>query len=165
LSSKTYGLINEVFLCGDDIDRRLFSHYGLTVRQYHLLHWLARREQASLTELAKLLLCDKSNVTGLARRLEAACLIEKVPSVDRRFTRVQLTAEGKRIHDATEQALNYSIACRFTGMPEADHAQLQALLQQVYERLHQYLQTPQDPDAETHDYVSHGKGVMSLGSH
>ncbi len=136
---KTYGLINEVFLLGDDIDRQLFSRFSLTVRQYHLLNWLDIRGQASLSELAQLLLCDNSNVTGIVRRLVAANLIEKRPSVDRRFTMVALTDEGKRIHAEAHAALAQSIAARFQSVPDSEHEQLQQLLTQMYGRLHAYL--------------------------
>ncbi len=156
MALKTYRLINEVFLLGDDIDRQLFSRFSLTVRQYHLLNWLDRKGQAGLTELAQLLLCDKSNVTGIVRRLDSAGLIEKVPSADRRFTLVKLTAEGKRIHDQAEAALLQSIAGRFVEVPDGEHEQLQELLAQVYERLRTYLKNP-----ETLEVVRNGKGVMS----
>lgn len=139
LALKTYGLINEVFLLGDDIDRQLFSRFSLTVRQYHLLNWLDKRGEAGLSELAQLLLCDNSNVTGIVRRLTAAKLIEKRPSVDRRFTKVALTPEGKRIHDQAEAALMTSIAARFESVPASEHEELQQLLALMYKRLRAYL--------------------------
>lgn len=146
-----------MFLLGDDIDRQLFSRFALTVRQYHLLNWLNKRGQASLSELALLLLCDKSNVTGIVRRLVAAHLIEKVPSADRRFTMVCLTPDGKRIHDQAETALMASIEARFHCIPESEHEQLQQLLTHIQERLHRYMDTTEKPnEAEITD-----KGVMS----
>lgn len=157
MALKTYGLINEVFLLGDDIDRQLFSRFSLTVRQYHLLNWLDRRGQAGLTELAQLLLCDKSNVTGIVRRLVAAGLIEKVPSADRRFTMVTLTPQGKRLHDEVQAALTNSIEARFAQVPKAQHERLQHLLQQIYEHLHTYLEHAEKSEAQQHN----GKGVMS----
>ncbi len=159
MSLDTYRLINEVFLLGDDIDRQLFSAFTLTVRQYHLLHWLDQRGASSLTELAQLLLCDKSNVTGIVRRLIAAHLIEKISSTDRRFTRVRLTEQGKALHDEAERALNHSIMARFSQVLESDHIQIQELLRQLHQHLHHYLNECADPHLPaTHN--SSQKGVM-----
>jgi DNA-binding MarR family transcriptional regulator len=141
LASQTYRLINEVFLVGDDIDRQLFTNFGLTVRQYHLLAWLNVRDQAGLTELATLLLCDKSNVTGIVRRLEAAGLIEKVASVDRRFTMVRLTETGRTIQQAAQVVLEQSITDRFKNVPELEHEQIQNLLLNFASHLRTYLST------------------------
>jgi DNA-binding MarR family transcriptional regulator len=149
LALKTYRLINEVFLLGDDIDRQLFSRFSLTVRQYHLLNWLSVRGASGLSELADLLLCDKSNVTGIVRRLMSAGLIERVSTADRRFNKVQLTATGQKIHDEAEQALAESINARFDGVPHEEHEELQKLLRDMYERFAQYLgRAEAEPSAE-----------------
>jgi DNA-binding MarR family transcriptional regulator len=140
LSAETYRLINEVFLLGDDIDRQLFSRFALTVRQYHLLNWLDKRGQASLTELANLLLCDKSNVTGIVRRLKAACLIEELPKSDRRFTTVRLTESGRDVHHKATEVLQHSIDRRFERVHDGEHEQLQALLVEMHRYLQGYLQ-------------------------
>ena len=138
-SLVTYRLINEVFLIGDDIDRHLFGQFSLTVRQYHLLNWLELKGQAGLTELADLLLCDKSNVTHIARRLLAAKLIEQIPDNDRRFTVVRMTPTGREAHAKAKAALTDSIFARFASVPDAEHQQIQALLSLVHVRLRSYL--------------------------
>jgi DNA-binding MarR family transcriptional regulator len=140
LAADTYRLINEVFLLGDDIDRQLFSNFSLTVRQYHLLNWLHKKGQASLTELANLLLCDKSNVTGIVKRLKSAKLIEELPKSDRRYTTVRLTEAGHQIHQQATTILEDSIAIRFANVRESDHVVLQKLLEMVYGHLHGYLE-------------------------
>jgi DNA-binding MarR family transcriptional regulator len=139
MAADTYRLINEVFLIGDDIDRQLFSRFSLTVRQYHLLNWLHKRGQASLTELANLLLCDKSNVTGIVRRLKAAHLIEELPKSDRRFTTIQLTDAGIDVHRRATAILEESIAKRFAKVLESEHQELQAILAQLHTHLRGYL--------------------------
>lgn len=139
VSADTYRLINEVFILGDDIDRRILARYSLTVRQYHLLNWLAKRKQASLTELANLLLCDKSNVTGIVRRLKAAALIEELPKSDRRFTTVQMTAAGREVHRDATLLLEESVKLRFEGVDQPTHAALQQLLAALHGQLRGYL--------------------------
>lgn len=53
-----------------------------------------------MTELAALLACDNSNVTGLIDRLEARGLVARQPSSeDRRVKHVVLTAAGRRLRD------------------------------------------------------------------
>jgi DNA-binding MarR family transcriptional regulator len=141
LALDTYRIINEVFLLGDDIDRQLFSYFSLTVRQYHLLNWLSIRGECGLSELADLLLCDKSNVTGMVRRLTSANLIERVPNPDKRFTKIRLTPHGQSVHDQAEKALTDSIAARFEHVPETEHLELQGLLQHMHQRLHLHLET------------------------
>jgi DNA-binding MarR family transcriptional regulator len=53
-----------------------------------------------MTELAALLACDNSNVTGLIDRLEARGLVARQPSrQDRRVKHVVLTAAGRRLRE------------------------------------------------------------------
>jgi len=137
LSLAIYRLINEIFIMGDDIDRQLFNQFSLTVRQYHMLNWLDRRGPMGLSELAQLMLCDKSNVTSITRRLITAQLIEKLPHSDRRFTTVALTAAGKQLHDEAEAALQQSIEERFATLP--DFMILHQQLLQVHSSLKDYL--------------------------
>jgi DNA-binding MarR family transcriptional regulator len=138
-SQDTYRLINEVFLLGDDIDRQLFSRFSLTVRQYHLLNWLDIHGQASLSQLANLLLCDKSNVTGIVRRLRTAKLIEDVPTTDRRFTTVRLTDAGREVHCRAKEILNRTVEARFAGVSDEQHADVQSLLKVLHQRLRHYI--------------------------
>ncbi len=86
-----------------------------------------------------MLLCDKSNVTGIVRRLTSAGLIERVSTADRRFTKVQLTETGQKIHDEAEKALAESIEKRFRGVPAEEHEELQRLLLEMHERLNHHL--------------------------
>jgi DNA-binding MarR family transcriptional regulator len=53
-----------------------------------------------MTELAALLACDNSNVTGLIDRLEARGLVARSPSSqDRRVKHVVLTEAGRRLRE------------------------------------------------------------------
>lgn len=53
-----------------------------------------------MTELAAVLACDNSNVTGLIDRLEARGLVARQPSSqDRRVKHVVLTAAGRRLRE------------------------------------------------------------------
>jgi DNA-binding MarR family transcriptional regulator len=75
---------------------------GVTPQQAILLRHLGRPR--TMGELAGLLACDPSNVTGLVGRLEARGLVERaVDPADRRVKRLRLTAAGRahreRLHE------------------------------------------------------------------
>lgn len=70
------------------------SHEGLTSMQARLLSLLTR--PLPMRELAALLGCDASNVTGIVDRLEAQGLARREPDPrDRRVKRVIATAKGR----------------------------------------------------------------------
>lgn len=71
---------------------RAVSERGLTPPQARALFFLER--PTAMSELATHLSCDRSNVTGIADRLEGQGLVERVPGADRRVTMLQLTAKG-----------------------------------------------------------------------
>jgi DNA-binding MarR family transcriptional regulator len=60
---------------------------------------LARLDEArTMGEIAELLRCDPSNVTGIADALEARGLAHRRPSeADRRVKAIELTAKGERM--------------------------------------------------------------------
>ena len=72
------------------------SHQGLTSMQAKLLGLLTR--PLPMRELAALLGCDASNVTGIVDRLEAQDLARREPDPrDRRVKRVIATPKGREI--------------------------------------------------------------------
>ena len=66
---------------------------GLTGQQARALLFL--HEPRPMSDLADHLQCDRSNITGIADRLERAGAIERVAGSDRRVTLLRLTAEGE----------------------------------------------------------------------
>ena len=79
--------------------RRLFRPHGLTDAQFNVLNVLGMNGAGlSQRELGDILVVDRSNVTGLLDRMEAAGWVRRaaVPG-DRRTWRVQLTAAGTRL--------------------------------------------------------------------
>jgi DNA-binding MarR family transcriptional regulator len=72
----------------------------LTFPLAHALRLLDPERPRPMHELADLLVCDASNVTALADRLELKGLAERQPdSEDRRVKALALTAEGKRMRE------------------------------------------------------------------
>lgn len=78
---------------------RLAAEMDLTPMQARALHNLG--EPRSMSDLADMLHCDASNVTGIADRLEERGLIERRPDPgDRRRKRLVVTPAGVDLHRA-----------------------------------------------------------------
>ena len=78
---------------------RASAEFGLTKQQSHVLHVLSKEGPHSSRQLAQILGCDASNVTGLIDRLEARSLVTRrnVPG-DRRLRMLAVTPAGARLH-------------------------------------------------------------------
>ncbi len=86
-----------------------------------------------MNELATLLACDNSNVTGLIDRLEARGLVTRQPSShDRRVKHVVLTNAGRRLHARLLDRVGRPPPA-FERLSLAQQRQLRDLLRQVRE--------------------------------
>ena len=80
---------------------------GLTFVQAHALRTLEPRHPLPMSTLAELLVCDASNVTGIADRLEARGLIERrTASGDRRVKTLALTRKGVALRARALEIMN-----------------------------------------------------------
>src|SRR5437762_13679470 len=71
------------------------TELGLTFAQAHALRLLEPDPPSPMSSLAELLVCDASNVTGIADRLEARVLVERRSvGKDRRGNTLALTPAG-----------------------------------------------------------------------
>ena len=87
------------------------SELDLHPAQAGVLMNMSAGEPRPMHELAALLGCDNSNVTGLIDRLEARGLVERQPfEQDRRVKHIVLTAQGTK--------LRQELAERIGGAPE-----------------------------------------------
>src|SRR5260221_7972406 len=86
---------------------KALDRLGLTFVQAHALRTLEPRHPLPMSTLAELLLCDASNVTGIADRLEARGLIERRTATgDRRGENPPPTREGGAPPRRAPQILN-----------------------------------------------------------
>jgi DNA-binding MarR family transcriptional regulator len=84
-----------------------------------------------MNELAGLLACDNSNVTGLIDRLEARGLVTRRPSShDRRVKHVVLTDSGRRLRERLLDRVGHPPPA-FERLSPAEQRQLRDLLRQV----------------------------------
>ncbi|HEX3621305.1 MAG TPA: MarR family transcriptional regulator [Acidimicrobiales bacterium] len=80
------------------------AEFDLPPPQARALHHLG--QPRTMGELADMLCCDASNVTGIVDRLEARGIVERqvVPG-DRRVKRIALTGDGRRLWQAHHERL------------------------------------------------------------
>jgi|SRR5215469_3138154 len=130
-------LISNLFIHLDDSDRQLTRHFGLTVTQFWALVHLQDEEGRSLSELAGLLLCDKSNVTNIVDKLEESGLAERKrgKAGDRRYTRVILTKEGHELRSRAIAARELLIQLRLGVLQSDELPQVVSSLQRLSEAL------------------------------
>jgi len=125
-----YHLFHEIYVLLDDGDRRALSEAGLTPTQYNLLSRLQENvvEGHTVTELAELLLCTRSNITRLVQRLKAQGLVEIGGDVkDQRLVRVALTPEGLRRLNLARQLHQEAVKRRLDLLSAEKRAQLMEL--------------------------------------
>ncbi len=123
--------LSQSFLELDEGERQLMKHFGLTLTQYWALVHLKDGEGHSLTELAELLICDKSNVTSLVDKLEKSGLAERKAGKngDRRYIRVVLTPQGYHLREIVIAAREHLLKQRFQVLDTGSLHQLSAPLQ------------------------------------
>lgn len=126
-------LISQSFIHLDESQRQLMKRFGLTVTQYWALVHLNDVEGRSLSELANLLLCDKSNVTSIVDKLEETGLAERKrgKAGDRRYTRVVLTPQGRLLRQKLITAHDHMVSARLLQLEPQDLQQLHDSLQQL----------------------------------
>jgi DNA-binding MarR family transcriptional regulator len=97
---------------------------------------LARLEEPrTMGEIADLLGCDPSNVTGIVDALEGRGLAERRPSeVDRRVKVIELTAPGRKLRGRVMAKLSEPPAW-LQGLSAADQRSLREIMQRAHEHL------------------------------
>lgn len=100
-----YSLLKEIFLLLDDGDRRLFDCFGLTVPRYYVLFHLGAEPGISVSQLSRLMFCDKSNITRLIQGLQSEGLVTRRPhESDGRVLRLFLTPQGEALRSEVATA-------------------------------------------------------------
>ena len=101
---EAYRLLTKTFILLDDCDRRFFSEYGLSTRQFWAIQHLDEQQGCSMVDLSRVLFTDKSNVTSIVDRLESLKLVTRTTDPhDRRIVLITLTEEGRRLRDRVKE--------------------------------------------------------------
>ena len=108
---------------------------GLTFAQAHALRLLDPERPLPMNALAELLVCDASNVTGIADRLEARGLIERRSAGgDRRVKVLALTRAGREARTRVYELMSEPPAA-ITELSESDQRMLRDILRRAAEHL------------------------------
>ncbi len=96
----------------------------LTPQQAQLL-CTCEQGPSSMRDLAELLNCDKTNVTGLVDRVAKRDLVKRsIHLADRRVTQVALTAQGEELVERFQRELQRCLDERLAHWPSARRRQL-----------------------------------------
>jgi DNA-binding MarR family transcriptional regulator len=129
LDYETWGLLAALVYPPRFID--IARELGLTPAT---LGALARLDEArTMGEIAEMLRCDPSNVTGIADALEERGLARRAPSAaDRRVKVLELTASGERMRGRVMAELSEPPEW-LRGLPEKDLRALRGILWRAHE--------------------------------
>lgn len=138
LEKEISQFLSQSFLELDEGERQLMKRFGLTLTQYWALVHLDDKAGRSLSELADLLICDKSNVTSIVDKFEESGLAERQrgKAGDRRYIRVVLTPQGQQLRTFLIATQEHLLRLRLQTMSVES-------LRQLREPLHQLASTLQ----------------------
>jgi DNA-binding MarR family transcriptional regulator len=106
------------------------AQHRLTGAQARVLGLLAR-EPIPMRQIARILKCEPSNVTGIVDRLEARGLAERRPDpADRRVKLAAATTEGRDTAERLRGSLNFARE-PLAGLTEEQRAVLRDLLRRM----------------------------------
>jgi DNA-binding MarR family transcriptional regulator len=107
------------------------AELGLTLPLAHVLRLVEPDRPRPLGELADQLVCDASNMTALADRLESKDLAERrADPTDRRVKTLALTPEGARVREEMLE-LMFEPPPAIAALPLADQRSLRDILRRA----------------------------------
>jgi len=118
---------------------RIMRPFGITDAQFNVLMLLKYQSddgELNQTALGRMLLVNRSNITGLTDRLEQAGLVRRVmDTTDRRVNRVRLTPKGRSVLDRAEQAYFARVQEIMGTLSEKENMQLITFLERIRKAL------------------------------
>jgi DNA-binding MarR family transcriptional regulator len=110
---------------------QLCADYDITPPQLFTLKHLEEGRMLSMSEAAKLLSCDASNVTGIVDRLEARGLVERLSAPgDRRVKMLALTEKGAELRAELGRRMSDPPPA-LTELPATDQRALRDILRRL----------------------------------
>jgi DNA-binding MarR family transcriptional regulator len=119
----------------------IFKEYGLTFSHYNVLKYLVACEQGRDTvgNVSKSMLVTGASVTGLAKRMEKAGLIErKNDANDERLTILEITRKGLKTLDTIREIQEHHISHYLQACSEDQKDEILSLLKQIVRRGKQF---------------------------
>ena len=110
--------------------------HAITHMETKVLGFFGRHPGATQTDLAQHSGRDKAQLARLIKGLREQGLLDaQADTVDRRSVRLALTAQGRAVLDALEQASAHLAVQAVAGLSAAEQGQLLGLLQRVRQNL------------------------------
>lgn len=115
----------------------LFREFDLSPAQFNVLNLLAdQREGMRASDLARALIVDPSNVTGLLKRMSRRGLVAELDNLrDRRQHRVGLTREGRSVWERAHPVYEARLRSLEALLTPADLSMLERVLIQLQAEL------------------------------
>ena len=118
---------------------RVVRPYGLTDAQLNVLMLLRYQSgdgELDQSTLGRMLVVNRSNVTGLVDRMEEAGWVRRTPDAqDRRVKQVGLTAEGKKILRSAEKVYLQRVEEVVGGLTGGEREALRSALEKLRRKL------------------------------
>ncbi len=125
---ETFDLIDEIEKKTSRLVTRTVAEAGLTPAQYLVVANLPEKGGRPLGELADVLRCSPSTVTGVVDTMEKKELVAREPNPDdRRSHLLVLTTKGRTLRKSTPGLDDFYKGCAL-GMSKADFERLRDLL-------------------------------------
>lgn len=103
------------------LSRQMLARFGVTGPQRVALRALLTNPTMTAAELASHLHVDRSSVTGILRRLEAAHLIAREPDLgDGRKRRILVTPDGRRVDGLRRGTVEAAMTRTLAALPASD---------------------------------------------
>ena len=114
---------------------RVLESFGLTDAQFNvlmILRYNAPDGRINQTKLGRMMLVNRSNITGLVDRMEKAGLVRRIPDPqDRRINQLEMTEQGGRIQEQAHRAYFSRIEEIMVGLTNDRQKSLSEMLERV----------------------------------
>jgi DNA-binding MarR family transcriptional regulator len=131
VAREAWGTVFQISLANRWRLMAALEDYGLTFPQAHALRLLDPERPLPMNEIADRLVCDASNVTGIADRLESRGLIERRAGAgDRRVKVLALTPAGAEARERVIEAMTEPPA-EIAALSAADQRALRDILRRA----------------------------------
>jgi DNA-binding MarR family transcriptional regulator len=132
MARQAWGLIFELSLANRARLVAALEEVDLTFAQAHALRLLDPDRPLPMSEIADRLVCDASNVTGIADRLEARGLVERRAGEDRRVKTGALTPKGVEVRRHVIESMRRPPEA-IAALTQADQRALRDILRRAVE--------------------------------
>jgi MarR family transcriptional regulator, organic hydroperoxide resistance regulator len=131
-AAEAWTLMQDLFAARRGHFFAVIREFELSPPQFMALRRLEPDRPMPMSELAGLMACDNSNVTGIVDRLEDRGLVERRPAPhDRRVKMLAVTDAGAELRDRLMERLDDDPPEGLTALPAADQRTLRDLLRRA----------------------------------